>query len=70
MSRRNRFTPRGLVSLLLAGLFPAGILAAPPTPDRGSSPTLKAEVHDSGFPLAHDTYNGLSAASDGRIYYV
>ncbi|MBM3738907.1 MAG: hypothetical protein FJW39_24290 [Acidobacteria bacterium] len=25
---------------------------------------------DSGFPLSHDTYNGLSAASDGCIYYV
>ena len=25
---------------------------------------------DSGFPLAHDTYNGMGAGSDGRIYYV
>ena len=33
-------------------------------------PTLKAQTHNSGFPLGHDTYNGLSAASDGRIYYV
>ena len=32
--------------------------------------TLKAETHNSGFPLGHDTYNGISAASDGRIYYV
>src|SRR5690606_19138459 len=24
----------------------------------------------SGFELAHDTYNAISAASDGKIYYV
>jgi hypothetical protein len=31
---------------------------------------LLAQVYDSGFADAHDTYNGLSAASDGKIYYV
>lgn len=31
---------------------------------------LIAKTHNSGFSLAHDTYNGLSAASDGNIYYV
>ncbi len=31
---------------------------------------LVARVFDSGFPIAHDTYNGMAAASDGRIYYV
>jgi len=31
---------------------------------------LTARAFDSGFALAHDTYNGLSAASDGKIYYV
>jgi hypothetical protein len=41
------------------------------------SQTSAAPVHglitrgyNSGFPQAHDTYNGLSTASDGRIYYV
>jgi len=29
-----------------------------------------AKAHDSGFPLSHDTYNGLYCASDGNIYYV
>ncbi len=29
-----------------------------------------ATVYDSGFEHAHDTYNGLSSASDGKIYYV
>ena len=32
--------------------------------------TIRARTFDSGFPLAHDTYNGLSTASDGKIYYV
>ncbi|MBI4582148.1 MAG: hypothetical protein HY718_20800 [Planctomycetes bacterium] len=31
---------------------------------------LTARTYNSGFPQAHDTFNGLSAASDGRIYYV
>ncbi len=31
---------------------------------------LIARAYNSGFDLAHDTYNGISAASDGRIYYV
>jgi hypothetical protein len=29
-----------------------------------------ATPYNSGFDLAHDTYNGISAASDGKIYYV
>ncbi len=31
---------------------------------------LQAKRYYSGFELAHDTYNSISAASDGRIYYV
>ena len=31
---------------------------------------LTAMLIDSGLPQSHDTYNGLSAASDGAIYYV
>lgn len=33
-------------------------------------PFLEARRYYSGFDLAHDTYNAISAASDGRIYYV
>jgi len=33
-------------------------------------PPLIARTYRSGFPLGHDTYNGMGAASDGRIYYV
>jgi hypothetical protein len=32
--------------------------------------TLTASHYYSGFERAHDTYNAISAASDGRIYYV
>lgn len=32
--------------------------------------SLTAKKYYSGFELAHDTYNALSAASDGKIYYV
>jgi hypothetical protein len=31
---------------------------------------LIARTYNSGFELAHDTYNGMSTGSDGRIYYV
>jgi hypothetical protein len=34
------------------------------------SGALIARACDSGFPQGHDTYNGLSSASDGKIYYV
>ncbi len=32
--------------------------------------SLRAKTYNSGFPEAHDTYNALSSASDGKIYYV
>jgi hypothetical protein len=35
-----------------------------------SSHMLQAIPYYSGFELAHDTYNAISAASDGNIYYV
>lgn len=31
---------------------------------------LTAKVYDSGFSKAHDTYNAISVAGDGKIYYV
>ena len=32
--------------------------------------SLVARTYNSGFALGHDTYNAISAASDGTIYYV
>jgi hypothetical protein len=40
------------------------------TPRPSSDGRLIAQIHNSGFPLAHDSYNGISEASDGKIYYV
>jgi hypothetical protein len=34
------------------------------------SPTLQAKPYYSGFSLAHDTYNAITAASNGKVYYV
>lgn len=41
--------------------------AAPPARPGGN---IVAKVYDSGFEHSHDTYNGLSTASDGKVYYV
>jgi hypothetical protein len=35
-----------------------------------AEPRLVAHAYDSGFADAHDTYNGIGVASDGRVYYV
>ncbi len=67
-------TPRTIPLLLVPGLL--ALAAAPAQPlllPNGNSYTgkkLTAKTYDSGFPLAHDTYNGMGTASDGNIYYV
>src|SRR5690606_23472892 len=40
------------------------------TKDPAPNTKLLAERYYSGFELAHDTYNAISAASDGKIYYI
>jgi len=62
--------PLGIAWLGLAGLSPAVPLAVSAADTPPAEGRLTARIHDSGFPLAHDTYNGMGAASDGRIYYV
>jgi hypothetical protein len=37
---------------------------------QGPSKKLQAKTYNSGFDIAHDTYNAISSASDGKIYYV
>lgn len=50
-------------------LFCVSILSL--TQAQQSKPTtLEATTYNSGFELAHDTYNGMYAASDNKIYYV
>ena len=55
---------------LWLGQLPGAAAAASPQPAWAQPRKLTARTYNSGFALAHDTYNGLSAASDGRIYYV
>jgi len=64
-----------LLTMLFLGLIASSC-------NQGSNPDTEAQVvstHDariiatvynSGFEHAHDTYNGISSASDGKIYYV
>ena len=59
----NRFS-----RLAIAAMTLIAICAAPSVAAEGKK--LIAEIHNSGFAHAHDTYNGLSSASDGKIYYV
>ena len=54
-----------LFLVLLATASAVGCAAAGVAPGR-----LTARTYNSGFPLAHDTYNGMGTGSDGRIYYV
>ncbi len=70
---KSKWAVRTLIrTAMSAGLLAPMLPAAPPMPVPGpaAGATLRAEAHESGFSQAHDTYNGLSAASDGRIYYV
>jgi hypothetical protein len=63
--------PRRIVRFVVAALMLAAILAARSiAAEPGSVKRLVAEIYNSGFPQAHDTYNGLSSSSDGKIYYV
>ncbi len=59
-----------LLAFTLAAAAPVSPLAVYPADTPPAGRHLTARVHDSGFAEAHDTYNGMGVASDGRIYYV
>lgn len=61
-----------LSTWLILTLFPGLRLAAQEGISRPgpSKSMLTARKYYSGFDQAHDTYNAISAASDGKIYYV
>ncbi|WP_372932912.1 hypothetical protein, partial [Mariniphaga sediminis] len=54
-------------------MFGAGCVDSNKKETTGSTVTekkqLTAQHYYSGFPLAHDTYNTITTASDGRVYY-
>jgi hypothetical protein len=68
-----------ILSLLLAAAFIGLFIPScnqKPVPDTkvpvqsASDAKITATVYNSGFEHSHDTYNGLSTASDGKVYYV
>lgn len=56
---------------LKRAVLPCLLLACACTRQTQPAPAkLTARTHNSGFALAHDTYNGMGTGSDGKIYYV
>ncbi|MDR3198430.1 MAG: hypothetical protein LBU34_11235 [Planctomycetaceae bacterium] len=62
--------PLLLISSVLLPLLVIGLFTVVKADEKQTSETLTATRYYSGFPDAHDTYNALSAGSDGKIYYV
>jgi len=64
---RRGFMKTSAMAMALLSVFSLGL------PDRAhaaGSGRLIARTYNSGFDLAHDTYNGMGTGSDGKIYYV
>ena len=62
----GRYLLVGLVPVLLSGCTKKEVEQSSPPPSQPG--TLRARTFNSGFELAHDTDNGMLAASDGKIY--
>ena len=59
-----------IISLSLITIVLTSLTRCNPTTQNTPQEPLVAKHYYSGFPDAHDTYNAISAASDGKIYYV
>lgn len=69
MNAKHLIIAASLSGLILALSSPAQQIPVPDgTAYRGKE--LVAKTYNSNFPEGHDTYNGMGAASDDRIYYV
>ena len=55
---------------VITGCRQSQVQVADPVPVSTPDAKITATIYDSGFEHSHDTYNGLSSASDGKIYYV
>lgn len=55
---------------VLTGCSQSRVQVSEPSPVSTPDAKITATIYDSGFEYSHDTYNGLSSASDGKIYYV
>jgi DNA-binding beta-propeller fold protein YncE len=62
--------PTRLLSACVFLIFAGCSQPAAPRPDPGPTGVLVARWHDSGFADGDDNYNAVTAASDGKIYYV
>jgi hypothetical protein len=66
--------PLRIISALIILIFASCNQAPEPVVDNPALSTpdarIIATIYNSGFEHAHDTYNGISSASDGKIYYV
>ncbi len=60
----------GKMPVVAAGLAITGMISSCKTPQPAREKPLVAQSFFSGFDGAHDTYNAISTASDGKIYYV
>jgi hypothetical protein len=73
-SSRRQFVASGWASALALLHSGCADTEAPSAVTPASKPAgprkLKAHIINSAFPESHDSYNAISCASDGRVYYV
>ena len=70
MNKLTHFLTVAAVLLCIEGCKHADSDQADAASASGPAQKLIAVAYNSGFADAHDTYNGMLAASDGKIYYV
>lgn len=66
----RRFLIPFIIFAVMSGCRQSQVQVPEPTPVSTPDSKITATIYDSGFEYSHDTYNGLSSASDGKIYYV
>jgi hypothetical protein len=70
MKLQNLFIIPATIMLLTSSCSQPSKPVAETPPVSTPDARIIATVYNSGFEHAHDTYNGISSASDGKIYYV
>ncbi len=70
MNKLTLFLSWMILEFIIQGCKQAGTDRPEAVPATVPDGKLTATPYNSGFADAHDTYNGMLAASDGKIYYV
>ncbi len=70
MRTRQALLPLSTALLFASCSAPRPASETAPAPPAATPGKLIARTYNSGFKLAHDTYNGMGTGSDGNIYYV